>query len=316
MPVRPVPPKAKRALNILFASALLSLVFTLPYFSPPNIYTETSSRFGTSIELIFSRLSAIRSLTPFDEQLRSKIASRASRLLYLQYGPSTLAECPFCDSSSPNTYLIYALPSILFPHVLHLLVLGCATSQPLSGREGNSWRTLFTVVGLALALVDVYAMSSMGPITDLRVGVQPDVSWPFFWRTRTARFLAIAVSDLAMSFTVYLSSTNRLFVSPPSVSEKIEGLTRMAEGTNAKMHALGSTRNVIARDEALRRREDAYWVAEKRIMGEVREEREVLDSINTALSSGRLDVDRMEIDAAKYADFITQGVESEPAPTY
>lgn len=126
---------------------------------------------------------------------------------------------------------------------------------------------------------------------------------------RTYRGLAVAVLDSALAYALYLSSTNRLFVTPPSVPERMEAATRVLEATQRKLGAVGIVRNVVARDETLRRRMEGYWVAEGTIMREVFEEREALEAVNAAVGSGRVDLRVVEAEAARYAERVTGGME-------
>lgn len=70
------------------------------------------------------------------------------------------------------------------------------------------------------------------------------------------------------------------------------------------MAALGIVRNVVVRDEGLRRRGEGYWREEGAVMAEVLEEREVVEGIRGALGSGRISVSQVEEDAKRYAEGI------------
>lgn len=83
----------------------------------------------------------------------------------------------------------------------------------------------------------------------------------------------------------------------------------MLEATQRKLEAVGIVRNVLVRDEGLRRGAEAYWVAEGRIMGEVFEEREAVEAVNAAVGSGRVDLRGVEEEAGRYAERVTGGLE-------
>lgn len=183
-PPCPIPAGANRALNLLFASIALFLVLSLP-FNPhapePNIFSLTRSRINTPIDVIFHRLSRLRPdglLTDPDVRLREKLTSLGARKVYLTYGPDALVSCQYCSFEDLNTYLLYYMPfHILLPHLVHLLILGVATSAPFAGREAARWRTKFTLAGLALAALDIWivvrydAISSASPA--VRAGQTP-----------------------------------------------------------------------------------------------------------------------------------------------
>lgn len=304
--IQPVPRPVYSSLNILFISAVLAIISSLPYFAPENIFNTTSSRLQTPNDVLFTRLAAARGgpkLLENDSILRPKIASLDARLLYLTYGPDVLIHCPFCMSDEPLTYLYYALPSIFFPHLLHTFALGLATSSAVAGTYGKKWRSGAATLGIGLALVECYLYGSFDWKANARA-VRTEQYIHFFWRMRVIRGMVIAIVDVALAGLLWLSSTNRMFVVPPSAAERMESAMRMLENSRGKMHALGIVRNAIVRDEGLRGKAEAYWRKERQVMGEVMDEREVVEGVRSALS--RIQVAMVEEEARKYADGITQ----------
>lgn len=79
---------------------------------------------------------------------------------------------------------------------------------------------------------------------------------------------------------------------------------RMLENARARLNAIGIMRNVVVRDEGLRRKGEAYWRREGQVMSEVMDEREVVEGMRNALS-GRIQVSKIEEEARKYAEGIT-----------
>lgn len=250
--------------------------------------------------MLFTRLSALRpsGLTDNDNLLRNKLNSLDSRLLFFQHGPSVLAECTFCTADDPNSYLYYTLPSLLIPHIFNLVILALITSGLFTGKEGSIWRTSATVAAGCLVVADVYMVASYNPQANARATRLEDLDM-FFWNMRLYRSIALAALDAFLGWMLYLSSTNRAFVIPPTTSERIEDSTRILEGARAKMNATGIIRNTVARDAELRARSGEYWVQEGRVMGAVMEEREVVEGVNNALES-RINIGRIAQDAEGY----------------
>lgn len=242
--------------------------------------------------------------------LRPKIASLDARLLYFTYGPDVLTNCPFCNSDEPSTYFYYALPSITLPHLLHTFALGLATSSAICGSYGKRWRNVVTLVGIGLAVVECYLFGSYEWKTNARA-VRPEQYVHFFWRMRVFRGIMIALADALVAGLLWLSSTNRMFVIPPSPAERMETAMRLLESARAKLHAVGIMRNAVVRDEGLRRRAEAYWRKEGQVMGEVMDEREVVDGVRNALS-GRIQVAKVEEEARRYAEGITTFQDPQP----
>ena len=304
--MQPVPAPVSKSLTILFVSAVLALISTLPSFATENIFTTTSSRLLTPNDVLFTRLNLARGvsgLTEADNILRPKIASMDARLLYLTYGPDVMTNCPFCNSDEPFTYFYYALPSITLPHLLHTFALGLATSSAIAGAYGKRWRNLVTVLGVGLAVVECYLFGSYDWKANTRA-LRPEQYVNFFWRMRLFRGILVALADVLVAGLLWLSSTNRMFVIPPSAAERMETAMQMLENARGKVHAVGIMRNAVVRDEGLRRKAEAYWRKEGVVMGEVMDEREVVEGVRNALS-GRIQVAKVEEEAGKYAEAIT-----------
>ncbi|KAL2073174.1 hypothetical protein VTL71DRAFT_10498 [Oculimacula yallundae] len=302
--IRPVPAHVVRALTILFTVSAVFLLKTLPMFGPENIFTLTQSRIQTPTDVLFTRLSALRptGLTATDNLLRSRLNSLDSRLLFFQHGPSVLSECTFCNADDPNSYLYYSLPSILGPHLVNLVILAIVTSGLFTGKEGAIWRTTATVGAASLALLEIYLVASYQPAANARATRAEDLDF-FFWKMRVYRGVGLAALDAMLGWVLYLSSTNRAFVTPPTTPERIEISSRVLDAARAKLNATGILRNTILRDDDLRGRNSAYWVHEGQVMGGVMEERAVVEGVNNALEN-RIDMARISADAEGYVQGI------------
>ncbi|KAG4430088.1 hypothetical protein IFR05_014433 [Cadophora sp. M221] len=310
--IRPVPSHVVRALTILFVASAIFLLKTLPLFNPENIFTLTQSRIQTPTDVLFTRLSALRpqGLTASDTLLRNRLNSLDSRLLFFQYGPDILAECTFCNADDPNSYLYYSLPAILTPHIFNLVILALVTSGLFIGKEATVWRTTATVGASSLALLEIYLVASYHPQVNARALRAEDLDF-FFWKMRVYRGVSLAALDAVLGWMLYLSSTNRAFVTPPMTPERIEISTRILDAARAKLNATGILRNTILRDEDLRSRNSAYWVHEGQVMGSVMEERAVVEGVNNALEN-RIDMARISADAEGYVKGIFAPMQGVP----
>jgi hypothetical protein len=300
--IRPVPLNVNRALTILFAVSLVALLSTLPYFSPENIFAVTQSRIQIPTDVLFTRLQALRpqGLTVFDNTLRQKIVSLESRLLYFQFGPDAIANCLFCNPEDPRSYLYYSLTTVLITHLFNLCVLGLVTSGLFVGPEGSTWRTTATTGAVILAAAEIWILSTYHHQKNARTTRLEDVD-AFYWKMRIYRAVAIAAFDAIIGWVMYLSSTNRAFVTPFSPAERIDGTMKHMESARSKMNATGVMRNTIARDAGLRARTQAYWVDEGRMMAECMEDREVVEGVNNALEN-RINIDNISRDANLYSE--------------
>ncbi|MCJ1446810.1 MAG: hypothetical protein MMC23_007317 [Stictis urceolatum] len=303
--VRPVPPHIRNVLNVLLLAAAIALTLSLPYFTPENILTDTSSRVSTSTELLFKRVREILrpdgQLTAMDEKLNERLVSIESRCLYLLFGPDALANCPFCDSDDPKSYLVYALPTILAPYLLNIGVLGLATSGPFGGREGNRWRMHVVLAAYVQAALDISMFWNINWKTNGRIFYAEELVYYHAW-IRLGRYVAITVLDIAFAGLLWATSTNRLFVVPYSTAERVDAVGRAMEMTTSKLNAAGIVRNAAARDQDMRDKSNAYWQKEGEVMAEVMTSEGVSKAVSQALSTGRLNMERIEMEARNYSE--------------
>jgi hypothetical protein len=240
-------------------------------------------------------------LTPFDEVLRTKINSLESRLLFLQFGPDVITNCQFCNAEDPKSYFYYALPGIFGPHLLNLTILAIVTSGLFTGKDGEKWRVTATIAAGVVALGEVYLVSTYGYQGNARSTSLDEIDF-FYANMRMYRGVALAAIDGLIGLGLYLSSTNRAFITPPTPAENIEVSLRILDSARSKMSAVGILRNTINRDEELRTRTQDYWRHEVRLTGELMEDREVVDSVNNAMTSNRVNIAAITADAATYAE--------------
>ena len=86
----------------------------------------------------------------------------------------------------------------------------------------------------------------------------------------------------------------------------MERVIKAVVAAKGKVGAAGVVKNTILRDEGLRGRGNAYWAHEVRLMGEMMEEREVVEGVQDALMN-RIDIRGVERDAEVYARAVLSG---------
>ncbi|KAF2964023.1 hypothetical protein GQX73_g9544 [Xylaria multiplex] len=196
-------------------------------------------------------------------------------------------------------YFYYALPSLLAPHLVNLVVVSLATSATVSGKEAARWRRIASMAMAVVAGIDVWSVSTYNHGANARATRPSDLDM-YFWTSRALRPVALGVLNLAIAALIYVSSTNRLFVSPVDPATRVAAVTRQLLATKSKMSAVGIIKNTSLRDEDLRTRTAAYWTHEGRLMREVMEDREVVEGINDALAN-RIQIQAITQDAENYA---------------
>lgn len=284
------------------------LYTTLPFNSPENIFTLTQSRLHIPIDVLFTRLLAMRKagLTPSDDILRGKLASIESRLLLFQYGPEVMTDCTFCNAEDPMSYFYYALPALIAPHLFNICVVALVTSGLFTGKAGAGWRTSATITAVALVALDVYLVGSYnhkGNVLALRLG---DIDF-FFWKIRIYRGIALAGLDGILGWVIYLTATNRAFVVPRSPAERLESSIQLLTGARGQIGAVSVVRNASQRDEGLRAQINNYWTSEASYTRAAHEHHDVVEATKNALRE-RINVESITASAQGYADSLVRGL--------
>lgn len=187
-------------------------------------------------------------------------------------------------------------------------MLALVTSGLFVGKEGAIWRTQATIGAVALGGLELWLVSSYNHQANSRAARLEDVEF-FHWKMRIYRGVALAALDGILGWVMWLSATNRAFVTPHTTAERVETATKLVESTRSKLGALGILKNTIPRDENLRNATQGYWVKEGSVMREVMEDREVIEGVNNALEN-RINVARISEDAGMYAGNIIGGLQA------
>lgn len=165
------------------------------------------------------------------------------------------------------------------------------------------------MIGITLAFSECYLTGAGDWKANARVPRAEDLNH-FHWKMRVWRGMGIAVADAALAGFLWASSTNRMFVVPRTAAERMETAIKALESARGRLGALGIMRNVVVRDEGLRRKAEGYWRKEGQVMSEVMDEREVVEGMKSALGSGRVNVSQVDEEARRFAD----GIVINPTP--
>lgn len=262
-------------------------------------------------------------------QLQNPYANQSLRLgpfyrirqMYLRFGPSTLLKCAFCHPDDTTTYLLYHLPiNVLFPHLVHILLVGIATSDTVSGIEAHHWRRRALAGALMLFALDTYLTSFYAPLTDTSTPGPVGL----FWLAATLRALTLCIFDAGVAFLIYASATRRfLLFSAPSTADPELARRRNDELlTNANvalqmastnLRAYSVARNAVLRNEALKAADDEYWRAVVAFEGSegdesLFEDDEVQAALAAAYGTGKIDVQSLRRDADAFVTNVTKGL--------
>lgn len=250
-------------------------------------------------------------LTPLDTALRTRYTNAPSDwpLLYAAYGPEVLANCPFCKLDEPSTFMFYALPRLLIPHLVHIFFLGITTSSLVCGAEGKRWRTYATVAGVALACGELIWFWNYDWRLNATKKTLSEVDF-FHWRLRLMRLLAFAIVDGVLGWVLWLASTGRFLVQPPSVTMQLEHTTTYLAGIHNKIQALGNIQNTVLRDPTLRAATNDYWTTEVEFREAIERDPEVETARRLAIS--RMDYDKVQQATSNWVDSIWNALRPRP----
>lgn len=278
---------------------------------------------------MFSRLARLRDggvLTEADKLLRSKLVSKEARKIYLRFGEKAVTQCQFCKLDNPNTYALFYYPlNSMVLHLVHMAVVGIATSASFAGRDASRWRTKFTIAGLLLAVADLYVVFMYDPVKSGPQAVRDGIAVPpaVFQKMAVLRPLALACFDVVLAGFIYVTATNRWFFTPPSQADEVDKIVSASlaslTGTSTKLHVASVTKNAVVRDRVLKDRDDSYWqtvVANgEGVSGApsgVWEEEEVVRAMSRAMAGqGGVDLAKLGVSAAEYVNGATAGLERE-----
>ncbi|PHH55736.1 hypothetical protein CFIMG_000343RA [Ceratocystis fimbriata CBS 114723] len=296
---RPLPIRAYYGLVFLGA---VSVFFALQALLrvPENVFTQTNSRLQIPADVLFNRLATIHPLSPADEALRARFVNLESRLLYLKYGPSVMADCVFCTSERSDMFFVYALPALVAPHLVNILAIAMATSPLLAGPWTLRWRNPTVLASILIAMVDLYNVQAYNHKANARALRLGDLDM-FHWRANTLRLLRLVLVNTVLGTLMYLTATNRAFVEAPPAAVRVEAVNKSLATVIAKVNAVGILKNTVSRNSQLRDHANTYWTSEARVTQQLMEEREVVDSVNDALENNRIDVSAVTRSAHQYA---------------
>lgn len=303
---RPVPRRIGLVLNLLFIATIAAIVSSFYAFSYENLITKTNSRIQTPQNVLWERVASKRpghNLTLLDEKLKDRLASTDGRCLYLMHGPDVTGNCPFCSSDEPRTFLYYALPAILSPHLFNMIVLGLATSSNVAGKEGNRFRTPVVLLGCLFAASEILIWLNFDWKTNASVTKGTDLFHFFGW-ARLGRGAGIAIIDSGLAWFLWATSTNRLMVISPPARERVDEVLKQLGTTSKRLTAMGIIRNATVRNEELHQKELDHWKIDEAKMQEVVSHKSVQKAMLKAKSQGRLDADKLERDAQAYVEAI------------
>ena len=267
----PLPQKSLFAISILLSIffVYLSLLF---FNNPENVFYLTKTRFTASSSIVQTRLSKVRTVTPDDAVLLDRLAiSLSERLNYAVHGPSPLVHCTWCQVplkdhqftlGDGTMYLLFSLPQIVAPYLLHAVILGLTTTPFLT--QSQITRDLRVYVAYVLGLVlaaELWILVTFDGNVNSSANNLGEVTW-LHWDLYSFRFGCLAFISALHAVLIYVFETGWV-VFPGSKEDRLFQIGVVADTTNQRMKLARRVRVTVMRDRKWRDRVLEWWDKQK-----------------------------------------------------
>jgi hypothetical protein len=245
-----------------------------------NIFYLTNARFITPSNVLSARLAKLRPLTQEDNILIDRLStSLAERISYAIYGPGPLTHCTWCLTThneaaiqgDATMYLLFSLPQIVSPYLVHAFLLGVTTTPFLAG--GYITRNMRVYVsyllGLAIA-TEIWILLTFDGTVNASATTLREVNW-LHWDLFSFRYMSLAIISLFHAVVVYLLDTG-FVVLPAAMEDRLFQLAAMEENINQRMRFTRIVKSVVMKKETWRSKVESYWDNQRGNVPDVPEE--------------------------------------------
>ena len=267
---RDLPKSSLFAIIVLITASVIYLCIAL-FGDSENIYSLTQARFKTSVTVLQSRLSRIRSLSPQDHILLERLATSLSeRLNYASYGPKPLIDCPWCLAThvQPNSppilvgestmYLLFSLPRIISPYLVHAFILGITTTPFFSSTQFTRNLRVYLSYALGLTLAaEIWILATFDSNSNSSANEFTEVTW-LHWDLHFFRFVMLSVNAGIHATLAYILDTGAIDL-PATREDRLMQLATITETVTARMRLSRILRTVILQNSVWRERAEGWW---------------------------------------------------------
>ena len=280
---RSLPPQSAFAITILLITSFF-YIFILLLGGSENVFHLTQSRFVTQASVLQSRLSKFRNVSENDQILFERLATSLSdRINFAKFGPSALIHCTWCETphidptngtpitlGDPTKYLLFSLPQIMAPYLLHAFLIGIITTPFLS--LSQTCRDLRVYISYALGLVlaaELSILATFDGTGNSSAHELRDVIW-LHWDLHFLRYAALAVISIGHAVVIYVIETAWV-VLRPTEAERLLQVSMMGENVAQRMRLAKTVREVVMKKGTWRQRAEKWWEKQRVSSGDVPE---------------------------------------------
>lgn len=262
----PVPPTSLLAIGILLFASLVYLTVFL-FGGSENVFYSTDARFITPSSVLAARLSKLRPITQDDKVLVDRLSvSLAERINYAIYGPGPLTYCTWCLTIQNETlaqgdammYLLFSLPQIISPYLIHAFILGMTTTPFLArGYVTRDMRVYVSyLLGIAMA-TEIWILLTFDGTVNASATNLREVTW-LHWDLHSFRYTSLVVISLLHALVVYFLDTG-FIVLPPVMDDRLFQLAAMEENINQRMRFTRVVKGIVMKKSIWRSKVESYW---------------------------------------------------------
>ncbi|KAK9314931.1 hypothetical protein V1524DRAFT_430983 [Lipomyces starkeyi] len=271
-----------------------------------NVFQITGLPILTPTETVAGTLARLGRYNERTESILTKLSSPKARAIYAAFG-NAITDCSWCSIANESSYRIYVLPTLLWPFLAQIGVVGVSTalSKKLAAIRVS------TSVMLAIAMVYVvWRLWSFDPSANINGRGRVITQWLLDDLLRQ-RDEILATFDIALAGITWLVGTNRWvldddagsFVSEhETIIRDFHDLERKLDDVLQKERSASMVRGTIINDDKLRLQFAQFWAEI------AHEEKKLVEDagVKTAMNEAREadNYDKLNDEAGKYSEAI------------
>ncbi|KAJ3536833.1 hypothetical protein NMY22_g5861 [Coprinellus aureogranulatus] len=246
-------PLSKSASQAVLLGHSLFILYSILVAPPRNVFRETGSHANTpsdTLRSIYLHRSPDGELEPGFERVFQKLNSFDMRLLYLQLGHNTIADCDFCHSW--EEYVSFTLVRSIFAYILEIALVGAFTLPNSSRAHLRSFVIGILMIALVVEVVATVSASDF---------IAPQgMENPLITRWHDTIDLARSLLFLILPLSLYMPRIPLIYHIPilnnflpypdprsslPRTAERLRNLQATLDTFIPRLHLLSYTRAAI-----------------------------------------------------------------------
>jgi hypothetical protein len=155
-------------------------------------------------------------------------------------------------------YLLFSLPQIISPYIIHAFILGVTTTPFLTSSQiSRDLRTYLSyVLGLLLA-AELWILATFDSNVNSSVQELRDVIW-LHWDLHSFRYTALSITSLVQAVIIYVVEAG-LIVLPQSMEDRLVQMGVAGENIMHKIRLARTVRKATMKNPEWRIRSLQWW---------------------------------------------------------